>query len=166
MKIAVYPGSFDPITNGHIDILQRALKVFDEVVVLVADNPNKKSRFTVEERVLMVKDAIKGIKGAKVDSTSGLTVDYAKKIGAKHLVRGLRAVTDFEYEFALTEANRFIDKFAQIYTPIVFFLALIFAIVPPLILKFTARSRPLKLSFKPVLGSTKIGADTRFKSNA
>lgn len=110
MKKAVYPGSFDPITNGHLEILKRALEVFDEVTILVADNPEKKSRFTVEERISMIKDATKNLTSVKVDSYKGLTVDYAKKIGAKHLVRGLRAVTDFEYEFALTEANRFIDK--------------------------------------------------------
>lgn len=110
MRKAVYPGSFDPITNGHLDVLKRALEVFDEVIVLVADNPSKKSKFTVKERVEMIKDSTKNLKGVKVDSYKGLTVEYAKKVGAKHLVRGLRAVTDFEYEFALTEANRYIDK--------------------------------------------------------
>lgn len=119
MKKAVYPGSFDPITNGHLDILKRALEVFDEVIVLVADNKDKKSRFTVKERVEMIKDATKNVKGVKVDSTPGLTVEYAKKIGAKHLIRGLRAVTDFEYEFSLAEANRYIDPSIDI----VFFMA-------------------------------------------
>ena len=109
MKKAVYPGSFDPITNGHIDILKRALEVFDEVVVLVADNQDKKSRFTVEERVLMIKDATKDLKGVSVDSTHGLTVQYAKKVGAKHLIRGLRAVTDYEYEVTLAATNKYID---------------------------------------------------------
>ena len=119
MKKAVYPGSFDPITNGHIDILKRALEVFDEVVVLVADNHDKKSRFTVEERVSMIKEATKSMKGVSVDSTHGLTVNYAKKIGAKHLIRGLRAVTDYEYEVTLTAANKFIDSSIDI----VFFMA-------------------------------------------
>lgn len=119
MKKAVYPGSFDPITNGHLDILKRALEVFDEVIVLVADNKDKKSRFTVKERVEMIKDATKNLKGVKVDSTPGLTVEYAKKNGAKHLIRGLRAVTDFEYEFSLAEANRYIDSSIDI----VFFMA-------------------------------------------
>ena len=119
MKKAVYPGSFDPITNGHIDILTRALKAFDEVVILVADNPEKKSRFTVEERVSMIKDAVKDMKGVSVDSTHSLTVEYAKKVGASHLIRGLRAVTDFEYEFSLAEANRFIDNSIDM----VFFMA-------------------------------------------
>ena len=119
MKKAVYSGSFDPITNGHLDILKRALEVFDEVIVLVANNQEKKSRFSVKERVQMIKEATKGMKGVKVASTNGLTVDFAKKNGAKHLIRGLRAVTDFEYEFALAEANRYIDKSIDI----VFFMA-------------------------------------------
>ena len=110
MKKAIYPGSFDPITNGHLDILKRALKVFDEVIVLVASNPNKKSRFSSEERVKMVSEAVKGLKGVLVDSTNELTVEYAKKHGASHLIRGLRAVTDFEYEFSLSATNEFIDN--------------------------------------------------------
>ncbi len=110
MKKAIYPGSFDPITNGHLDILKRALKVFDEVIVLVASNPNKKSRFSAPERVKMVSEAVKGFKGVSVDSTNELTVEYAKKHGASHLIRGLRAVTDFEYEFSLSATNEFIDN--------------------------------------------------------
>lgn len=119
MKRAVYPGSFDPITNGHLDILKRSLEVFEEVIVLVADNKDKKSRFSVKERVEMIKEATKGLKGVKVASTSGLTVEFAKKNHAKHLIRGLRAVTDFEYEFALAEANRYIDDSIDV----VFFMA-------------------------------------------
>ena len=119
MSKAIYPGSFDPITNGHLDILNRALEVFDEVIILVADNQEKKSRFTVEERVEMIKEAIKDIKGASVDSSHGLTVKYAKEHGAKHLIRGLRAVSDYEYEFSLAEANRFIDNSIDM----VFFMA-------------------------------------------
>lgn len=111
MKKAIYPGSFDPITNGHLDILKRALNVFDEVIVVIADNPNKSSKFTVEERVLMAEDAIKelGLKNAKVDTTRGLSVDYAKEHGANCMIRGLRAVSDFEYEFQLAAANTYID---------------------------------------------------------
>lgn len=109
MKIAVYPGSFDPITNGHLDVLERALKVFDKVIVLVADNPDKKCVFSVKERVDIIKKAVKGLKNVEVDSTSGLTVSYAKKAGAVCLIRGLRAVTDFEYEFKMSAANEYID---------------------------------------------------------
>lgn len=109
MKIAVYPGSFDPITNGHLDILKRALKVFDKVIVLVADNADKHYVFTAKERVEMIKEAVKGLKNVEVDYTDGLTVSYAKKVGASCLIRGLRAVTDFEYEFKMSAANEFID---------------------------------------------------------
>lgn len=110
MKKAIYPGSFDPITNGHLDILIRASKVFDEIIVLVANNPNKKFNFSPKERVEMIKEATKDIKGVIVDYYDGLTVEYAKKVGATHLIRGLRAVSDFEYEFQLASANEFVDK--------------------------------------------------------
>ena len=108
MKIAIYPGSFDPITNGHLDILDRALKVFDKVIVLIAVNPNKKSRFSPEERIAMIEEAVDDTR-VEVDAYEGLTVEYAKAHGATHLIRGLRAVTDFEYEFQLAVANDFID---------------------------------------------------------
>ena len=110
MKIAVYPGSFDPITNGHLDILERASRVFDKVIVLVASNPNKHSRFSVEERVAMIKEATTEYKNVVVDFYDGLTVRYAKEHGATHLIRGLRAVSDFEYEFQLASANEFADS--------------------------------------------------------
>jgi pantetheine-phosphate adenylyltransferase len=110
MKIAIYPGSFDPITYGHLDVLDRALKIFDKVIVLVASNPNKKSRFTAEERLQMIKEATSGMSGVEVDKSSVLTVQYAKEHHASHLIRGLRAVTDFEYEFELASANEFADS--------------------------------------------------------
>ena len=110
MKVAIYPGSFDPITNGHIDVLKRALQVFDKVIVLVAVNPDKSSRFSYEERVNMIKEAVESYDNVEVDFTTGLTVEYAKKHNVKHLIRGLRAVTDFEYEFQLAVANEFADK--------------------------------------------------------
>ena len=109
MKIAIYPGSFDPITNGHIDILKRALKIFDKVIVLIAVNPNKKSRFTPEMRKTMIEEAIDDPR-VEVDTYEGLTVEYAKAHNAQHLIRGLRAVTDFEYEFQLATANDYVDS--------------------------------------------------------
>ena len=109
MKVAIYPGSFDPITNGHLEILKRALNIFDKVIMLVAVNPDKKTRFSAEERVAMIKEAVEDNR-VEVDSSTGLTVEYAKKHGASHLIRGLRAVTDFEYEFSLASANDFIDS--------------------------------------------------------
>ncbi|MEA5061244.1 Phosphopantetheine adenylyltransferase [bioreactor metagenome] len=119
MKIAVYPGSFDPITNGHIDILKRSLEVFDKVIVLIAVNPKKTSRLKPEERLQIVKDSVKGIGNVEVDMTTGLTVEYALKHGATHLIRGLRAVTDFEYEFQLAAAN----EFANPKIDVVFFMS-------------------------------------------
>ena len=109
MKVAIYPGSFDPITNGHLDVLHRACKIFDKVIVLVAINPKKKSRFSPEERVEMIKEAVDN-PNVVVDAFDGLTVEYAKSHGATHLIRGLRAVTDFEYEFQLASANDFVDS--------------------------------------------------------
>lgn len=109
MRIAVYPGSFDPITNGHLDIIERAAALFDKLIVVVAYNPNKKTTFNVEERVSMIKEAVSHLKNVEVDSTDGLTIDYAKSKGACTLVRGLRAVTDYEFEFQIHAANTFID---------------------------------------------------------
>lgn len=119
MVKAVYPGSFDPITNGHLEVLKRALSIFDEVVLLLAINPTKQSRFTVEERLEMMKEATKDIKGVTVDFTEGLSVDYCQKHEAKHLIRGLRAVSDFEYEFSLAAAN----EYANPDIDMVFFMA-------------------------------------------
>lgn len=119
MKVAVYPGSFDPITNGHLDILKRACRVFDKVIVLVAHNPNKHSMFTPEERVAMITEAVEGNRQVEVYSDTGLTVEFAKRNGATHLIRGLRAVSDFEYEFQLASANEFVDSSIDM----VFFMA-------------------------------------------
>ena len=109
MKVAVYAGSFDPITNGHLDIITRSASAFGKVIVLLAVNPAKVGVFTAEERLRMIQEAVKDIPNVSVDSTDGLTVDYCKKVGAKHLIRGLRAVTDFEYEFQLAAANKYLD---------------------------------------------------------
>ena len=110
MKIAIYPGSFDPITNGHLDVLNRATKIFDKVIILIAINPNKKSRFSIEDRIAMIKEATSDNPQVEVDAYDGLTVEYAKKHNARHLIRGLRAVTDFEYEFQLASANDYVDE--------------------------------------------------------
>ena len=109
MRVAIYPGSFDPITCGHLDILKRATKLFDKVIVLVAVNPDKKDRFSPQERVKMIKECTSDLANVEVDFYQGLTVEYAKEHGAKHLIRGLRAVTDFEYEFQLAKANEIAD---------------------------------------------------------
>ena len=111
MKIAVYPGSFDPITYGHMDIAKRALKVFDRLIILISINPNKKTLFTPEERVDMVKVALKPcIDKIDIVISNDLSVKETKRLGATHLIRGLRAMTDFEYEFQLTHTNRVLEK--------------------------------------------------------
>ena len=109
-KIAVYPGSFDPITNGHVDIIKRGLRVFDELIVLIAYNPNKKTLFSVEERVEMIQEVIRDFKNVRVDSFDGLLVEYVKVAGANVILRGLRALSDFEYEFQLALINRRLNR--------------------------------------------------------
>ncbi len=110
MKIAIYPGSFDPITNGHLDIIRRATKLFDKVIVVLAVNNKKKYRFSLEDRKEMVIESVKDIKNVEVDVCDGLTVEYAKEKGAVAMIRGLRVVSDFEYEWSLTAANQFINS--------------------------------------------------------
>lgn len=109
-KIAVYPGSFDPITNGHMDIIRRALRVFDKIVVAVANNPAKKPLFTVQERVDMIREAVGENPRVVVDAFDGLLVNYCKKVGARVIIRGLRALSDFEYEFQLALINRKLNR--------------------------------------------------------
>ena len=109
-RIAVYPGSFDPITNGHVNLVERALEVFDRLIVAVAHNPNKSSLFSVEERLEMIQVALKNDPRVKVDSFDGLLVDFAEKQGARVIVRGLRALSDFEYEFQMTLMNRKLSR--------------------------------------------------------
>lgn len=111
MKTAVYPGSFDPITFGHMDIAKRALKVFDHLIIVVSVNPNKHNLFTADERVEMVKLALADVVDKiDVQISNDLSVNATKKLGATHIIRGLRAVTDFEYEFQMTHANRVLDN--------------------------------------------------------
>jgi len=106
MKKVIYPGTFDPVTNGHIDIISRAIELFDEVIVTVAKNPGKTALFSVEERVEMLRESLKDLKSVAVDSFDGLVVDHAKQVGAIGIIRGLRAVSDFEYEFQMALMNR------------------------------------------------------------
>lgn len=105
-RIAVYPGTFDPVTNGHVDIIKRASKIFGRVIVAVAQHPEKSVLFTVEERVAMLRAAVQGIPNVTVDRFEGLVVDYVRRVGANVVVRGLRMLSDFEYEFQMALTNR------------------------------------------------------------
>ena len=109
MKTAVYPGSFDPATNGHIDVIERALRLFDKVIVAVGDNPGKKPTFTIEERRDMLKESTKHLNNIEIDSFSGLLLDFVKGKDSKIIIRGLRAVSDFEFEFQRALLNRVAD---------------------------------------------------------
>jgi len=105
-RIAIYPGSFDPITNGHVDIIKRGLRMFDEIVILIAYNPSKVYLFSVEERMEMIREIFADTKEVRVDCYSGLLVDYLKITGANIILRGMRALSDFEYEFQMALMNR------------------------------------------------------------
>lgn len=105
MKIAIYPGSFDPITKGHLDVLKTSSEIFDKIIIAVSKNSSKTGFLSVEERVELIKASVVGIENVEVDSFEGLTVEYAKSKGAKVLIRGLRAVSDFEYEMQLSQTN-------------------------------------------------------------
>ncbi|MBR0038465.1 MAG: pantetheine-phosphate adenylyltransferase [Lachnospiraceae bacterium] len=110
MKTCIYPGSFDPITYGHIDIIERASKITDKLIVAVLNNYDKHSLFTVEERLEMIKDSVKDFNNVEVESFEGLLVDYVKSKDAQLIIRGLRAVTDFEYELQMAQTNRELYK--------------------------------------------------------
>ncbi|MEN8211031.1 MAG: pantetheine-phosphate adenylyltransferase [Thermodesulfobacteriota bacterium] len=112
-KIAIYPGSFDPLTNGHIDIIKRALEIFDQVIIAILHNPSKTALFSVEERVKMAEESFNGNNCIKVDHFGGLLVDYAEMKNATAIIRGMRAVSDFENEFQMALMNRKLNKDVQ-----------------------------------------------------
>jgi len=116
MSKAVYPGSFDPISYGHIDLAERGLKIFDELTVAVARNVSKNTLFSADERVEMVREVFDGVPGVTVDSYTGMTVDYVRSVGANVILRGIRTVSDFEYEFQMALTNRhFADDMETIF---------------------------------------------------
>ena len=110
MNAAIYPGSFDPMTLGHFDVIKRASKMFDRLIVSVLDNKAKNALFSVEERVSILKEAVKDLPNVEVDSFNGLLVDYARRKNIHISVRGLRATTDFEYELQIAQTNRLLSK--------------------------------------------------------
>jgi len=112
-KIAIYPGSFDPPTNGHLDIIKRGLKLFDGIIVAILHNPSKETLFSLEERMDMLKEILKGHSNVEVDSSEGLLVDYAIARDAHVILRGMRAVSDFEYEFQMALMNRRLNRSVQ-----------------------------------------------------
>ncbi|MCP3942119.1 MAG: pantetheine-phosphate adenylyltransferase [Desulfobacteraceae bacterium] len=112
-KIAIYPGSFDPLTNGHVDVIERALEIFDEVIVAVLNNPSKKALFSSTERVEMIKESMNGLKTVQVDTFDGLLIEYARIKNAVAIIRGMRAISDFENEFQMALMNRKLNKDVQ-----------------------------------------------------
>jgi pantetheine-phosphate adenylyltransferase len=112
-KVAIYPGSFDPVTNGHLDILERGLNIFDKIIVAIMHNPVKEYLFTVEERFEMLSLTLKDLKNVEIDTFDGLLVDYAAKRKAQAILRGMRAVSDFEYEFQMALMNRRLNRDIQ-----------------------------------------------------
>jgi pantetheine-phosphate adenylyltransferase len=115
--IALYPGTFDPVTNGHVDVIERAAGLFDRVVVAVIDNPNKEPLFTMEERMAMLEEAASGLSNVEVASFGGLLVDYARERGIGVIVKGLRAVTDFDYELQMAQMNRHLSGVETCFIP-------------------------------------------------
>jgi pantetheine-phosphate adenylyltransferase len=110
MTVAVYPGTFDPITNGHLDLIERSLRMFDKLIVAIFDNPMKGPLFSVEERRHLIEEATKGFRNIEIDTFNTLLVFYARQRQAQVIVRGLRAIADFEYEFQMTLMNRRLDQ--------------------------------------------------------
>lgn len=117
MKIAIFPGSFDPMTIGHMSVLKRSLEIFDEVVVVVGINASKHTAEAIESRIADVKHRVKHLSNVKVIGWTGLTIDAAKEVGARHIVRGIRSIADFEYELAMADINRKISNIETIFMP-------------------------------------------------
>ncbi len=109
-KLAIYPGSFDPVTYGHLDLIKRAVKIFDEVLVGVASTTQKETLFTAQERVEMLKEATQDVKGIKIEAFDGLVIEYARRNNIRVLIRGLRMISDFEYELQMALTNRRLDE--------------------------------------------------------
>lgn len=109
MRRGVYPGTFDPVTNGHLDLIHRGMSIFDEIVIGVAPNPQKQPLFTVEERLDLIRDAVRDMRNVRAEAFHGLLIDYVRSSGAVAIIRGLRAVSDFEFEFQLALMNRRLD---------------------------------------------------------
>ena len=112
-RIAIYPGSFDPVTNGHLDIIKRGLKLFDKIIVTILINPSKTSLFNITERVEMLENSLQHFSGIEIDTYNGLLVDYAVQKNATGILRGMRAVSDFEYEFQMALMNRKLNRNVQ-----------------------------------------------------
>jgi pantetheine-phosphate adenylyltransferase len=112
-KLAIYPGTFDPITNGHISIINRGLKIFDKLVIALLYNPQKVPLFSLEERILMIRDVLRSVPNVEVDTFDGLLVDYAVRKNANVILRGLRALSDYEYEFQMALMNRKLNRNVQ-----------------------------------------------------
>jgi pantetheine-phosphate adenylyltransferase len=112
-RIAIYPGSFDPVTNGHLDIVERGLKLFDRIIVTILFNPAKTALFSVQERKSMLEESLRKFDNVEVDAFNGLLVDYAAQRGAQGILRGMRAVSDFEYEFQMALMNRRLNRDVQ-----------------------------------------------------
>ena len=113
VRIAIYPGSFDPVTNGHLDILERGLQLFDKIIVAILTNPKKTFLFSLKERIAMLEDSLKNVSGVEIDTFDGLTVDFAARCKASGILRGLRAMSDFEYEFQMALMNRRLNRDIQ-----------------------------------------------------
>ncbi len=109
MKLGIYPGTFDPITNGHLDLIERGLRIFDEIIIAVAPSPKKQPLFDIKERLRLIRESVKDCQNVKVEAFSGLLVEYAKDKGGIAIIRGLRAVSDFEYELQMALMNRRLD---------------------------------------------------------